>query len=124
MEKKIARINWSRGQYSDVYRSTIVNPSPLKQGQKIQVLWCKTKKEYTAVVACFLMEELPDIPTISQDELPPRQARVKRKLVSVYSIRNPHDLHLPVTVTNVPASLSFHIHKQIGKYYSAIGAIN
>ena len=51
MENKIARISWKRGQYSDVYRSTIIDPSPLKEGQKVKVVWGKTQKEYAAVVS-------------------------------------------------------------------------
>ena len=47
MDKKIARVIWSRGKYSNVYRSTIVDPSPLKEGQKVSVLWGKTKKEFS-----------------------------------------------------------------------------
>ena len=51
MEEKIARVNWKRGQYLDVFRSSIIDPSLLKEGQKVQVLWgTKTKKELTAVV--------------------------------------------------------------------------
>ena len=57
MENKIARISWKRGQYSDVYRSTIVDPSPLKEGQKVKVVWGKTRKEYATVVACYPLEE-------------------------------------------------------------------
>lgn len=37
MEKKIAHVNWSRGKCSDVYRTCIVDPSPLKQGQNVTV---------------------------------------------------------------------------------------
>ena len=52
MEEKIARVNWKRGQYSDVFRSSIIDPSPLTEGQKVQVLWgTKTKKELTAIVS-------------------------------------------------------------------------
>ena len=81
MENKIARISWKRGQYLDVYRCTIIDPSPLKEGQKIKVVWGKTRKEYTAVVACFpLEEEVQQTTAEGQNDLPPRQARAKRKL--------------------------------------------
>ena len=80
MEKKVARINWSRGKYSDVYRSTIVNPSPLRPGQKVKVLWGKTKKEHLAVFESYSIVEEQQTST-SQEELPQRRARAKRKLV-------------------------------------------
>ena len=57
MENKIARVSWKRGQYSDVYRSTIIDPSPLREGQKVKVVWGKTRKEYAAVVACYPLKE-------------------------------------------------------------------
>lgn len=82
MEGKIARISWSRGKYSDVFRSTIVDPSPLKHGQTVKVLWGKTKKELSAVVTCYPVQEETENPeTIT--ELAPRRARAKRKLVSI-----------------------------------------
>ena len=88
MENKIARISWKRGQYSGVYRSTIVDPSPLKEGQKVKVVWGKTRKEYAAVVACYpLEEEVQQTSTEEQSNLPPRQARAKRKLVSICLVK-------------------------------------
>ena len=88
MENKIARISWKRGQYSDVYRSTIVDPSPLKEGQKVKVVWGKTRKEYAAVVACYpLEEEVQQTSTEEQSSLPPRRARAKRKLVSIWLVK-------------------------------------
>lgn len=80
MEKKIARINWSRGQYSDVYHSAIIDPSPLKPGQSIKVVWGKTRKEYTAVIESYPINGEKETHA-SQDDLPPRRARAKRKLV-------------------------------------------
>ena len=78
----MARISWSRGKYSDVFRSTIVDPSPLKHGQKVKVLWGKTKKEFSAVVTCYPVQDETENPdTIT--ELGPRRARAKRKLVSI-----------------------------------------
>lgn len=82
MEKKIARINWSRGQYSDVYRSAIIDPSPLKPGQSVRVVWGKTRKEYKAVVESYPVNGEKETQA-SQDDLPPRRARAKRKLVSI-----------------------------------------
>ena len=88
MENKTARISWKRGQYSDVYRSTIVDPSPLKEGQKVKVVWGKTRKEYAAVVACYpLEEEVQQTSSEEQSNLPPRWARAKRKLVSVCLVK-------------------------------------
>ena len=90
MENKIARISWKRGQYSDVYRSTIIDPSPLKEGQKVKVVWGKTQKEYAAVVACYPLEqEVQQTSTEKQSDLPPRPARTKRKLVSIYLVKTP-----------------------------------
>lgn len=81
MEEKIARVNWKRGQYSDVFRSSIIDPSPLKEGQKVQVLWgTKTKKELTAIVSVYPVVEKEDATT--EDVLPSRRTKAKRKLVS------------------------------------------
>ena len=88
MENKIARISWKCGQYLDVYRSTIVDPSPLKEGQKVQVVWGKTRKEYAAVVACYpLEEEVQQTSTEEQTNLLPRRARAKRKLLSICLVK-------------------------------------
>ena len=87
MDKKIARVNWSRGQYSEVYRSAIIDPSPLKKGQKVKVIWGKTRKEYSAVVACYPVKEVKETQA-SENVLPPRRERAKRKLVSIsWSLR-------------------------------------
>ena len=80
MEEKIARINWKRGQYSDVFRSSIIDPSPLKEGQKVKVLWgTKTKKELTAVVRVYPVVEKEA--TLSEDVMPSRRMKAKRKLI-------------------------------------------
>ena len=71
MDKKIVRVNWSRGQYSEVYRSAVIDPSPLKQGQNVKVIWGKTKKEHSAVVACYPVEEVTETQA-SEIVLPPR----------------------------------------------------
>ena len=71
MEGKIARISWSHGKYSDVFRCSIVDPSPLRHGQKVKVLWGKTKKEFSAIVTCYpVLEETENPETIT--ELRPR----------------------------------------------------
>lgn len=82
MENKLARVNWSRGQYSDVFRSAIIDPSPIKLGQKVKVIWGKTKKEYTAVISCYPVQKETPQPPQSENVLAPRKARTKRKLVS------------------------------------------
>ena len=89
MERKIARVNWSRGKYSDVFRSCIVDQSPLKQGQQIKVLWGKTKREYSAVIECYPFEESQQ-PLHAQETLASRRAKAKRKLVSIYLTAKPH----------------------------------
>ena len=80
MEEKIACVNWKRGQYSDVFRSSILDPSLWKEGQKVQVLWgTKTEKELPAVVSVYPVVEKEDAII---DVLPSRRTKVKRKLVS------------------------------------------
>ena len=81
MAQKVARFNWNRGQYSDVFRSVIIDPSPLKQVQKVTVIWGKTRKEYRAVVGCYPFKQ--GVQSGNQEsELAPRRAKAKRKLVS------------------------------------------
>ena len=76
------RVNWSHGQYSDVFRSGIIDPSLLQQGQKVKVIWGKSPKEYTAVIDCYLLE--PAVQCGNQEsKLAARKAKAKRKLVSV-----------------------------------------
>ena len=80
MSKQIARVNWSRGSYSDVFRTAIIDPSLIKQGQKVRVVWGKIKKEYTAVLSCYPVNDEKEPDSSSKDEQQPRRA--KRKLVS------------------------------------------
>ena len=80
--EKVAQIKWGRGKFSEVFRSTIINPSPIKPGQKVQIIWGETKKEYTAVVECYPVEKNGSQPVEVETELPQRRARTKRKLVS------------------------------------------
>jgi len=82
MSKQIVRVNWSRGRYSDVFRTAIVDPSPIKQGQKVRVIWGKTKKEYTAVLSCYPVDDENEPESSSKDDQQPH--RVKRKLASLY----------------------------------------
>lgn len=53
MENNVTTIIWKREQHSDIYRSTIINSSPLKEGQKVKVIPGKTRKEHMAVVDCY-----------------------------------------------------------------------
>ena len=69
MAKQIARVNWGRGKYSDVFRSTIVDESPLKPGQKVQVIWGKGHKEYSATITCY--PQLPE--SVEDDPVQPDQ---------------------------------------------------
>ena len=88
MQIKIVRINWSHGQYSDVFRLTVIDPSPLKQEQKVKVLWGKTKKEFTTTVGCYPTDEPVQETQVSQRDLPPHRARTNQKLVFFFiSIR-------------------------------------
>lgn len=112
MDKQIARVNWSRGQFSDVFCSSIINPSPLKPGQKVQVIWGKTRKEYSATISCYpLVEELDDLQP-RQDDLQPRKAKAKRKLVNIllcfvicFIISLSELIHIPVAPKkSVPSS--------------------
>ena len=82
---QIAHINWKRGQNSDVFRSAIVDPCPLKEGQKVHVIWGKGKKEYSATISCYpLIGEEPS----DNGQPQPRQAKAKRKIVSICYFRN------------------------------------
>jgi len=83
MEKKVAHVIWSRGKYSNVYHSTIADASPLKEGQKVSVVWGKTKKEFSAVVECYPVQPVSREPS-SQESLAPRKAKAKRRLVRIY----------------------------------------
>ena len=77
-----ARVNWRKGSYSDVFRTAIIEPSPLKEGQRVRVIWGKTKKEYSAVLETYpLVAERTSIS--EESSLWSRQARAKRKLVSL-----------------------------------------
>lgn len=78
---QIARVNWNHGQYSDVFRSAIVDTSPLKEGQKVRVIWGKGKKEYSATIRCYHVVEEPAQENTESD-LQPHQAKAKRQLVS------------------------------------------
>lgn len=80
--EKVAQIKWGCGKFSEVFRPTIINPSPIKPGQKVQIIWEETKKEYTAVVECYPEEKNGLQPVEVETELPQRRARTKRKLVS------------------------------------------
>ena len=51
--QKLAQVKWGRGKFSEVFRSTIIDLSPIKVGQKVKVLWGETRKEYAAVVECY-----------------------------------------------------------------------
>ena len=84
MENNVTTIIWKREQHSDIYRSTIINSSLLREGQKIKVIPGKTRKEHMAVVDCYpLKVEVQQ--TFTRSELLPRQTRAKRKLLSVRS---------------------------------------
>ena len=80
--EKVAQVKWGCGKFSEVFQSTIINPSPIKPGQKVQIIWRETKKEYTAVVECYPVEKNGSQPVDVETELPQRRARTKRKLVS------------------------------------------
>ena len=71
MENKVARNTCKRGQYSDVYHSTIIDPYPLKKGQKVKVILGKTRKEYSAVVACYPLQEKVQETSAEQNDLSP-----------------------------------------------------
>ena len=83
VEEKIAQVKWSGSKYSEVSRSDIIEPSPIRPGQKVTVIWGKQKKKHTAIVECYPVEPNDSQPTELQDNLPLRRA--KRKLVS-YSL--------------------------------------
>lgn len=81
MSKQVARVTWSRGCYSDVFWTAIVDPSPIKEGQQVRVIWGKRRKEFSAVLTSYpLVEE--QTPAPKEAAFQPRQAKAKRKLVS------------------------------------------
>lgn len=80
--EKLAQIQWGRGKFSEVFRSSIIDPSPIKPGQKVKVIWGETRKEYAAVIKCYPVEQHDSEPLEVETELPQRRARAKRKLVS------------------------------------------
>lgn len=82
VEEKTVQVKWSRNQYSEVSRSDIIEPSPIRPGQKVTVIWGKQKKEHTAVVDCYPVEPIDSQLTEPQDDQQLPRARVKRKLVS------------------------------------------
>ena len=81
--EKIACVLWSHGKYSNAYRSTIVDSSPLKEGLKVSVLWAKMKKEFSAVVECYPVQPASREPP-SQESLVPCKAKAKCRLVRIY----------------------------------------
>lgn len=80
--EKLAEIKWGRGKFSEVFQLPIINLSPIKPGQKVQVIWGESKKEYTAVVECYPVEQNVSQPEEVETEMPRCKARTKRKLVS------------------------------------------
>ena len=79
MEEKLVRVNWKRGQYSDIDRSDVIDPSPLKAGQKVKVIWGDSGKEYTATIDRYPV--LTDRPHQKTPDAR-RNSKAKRKLVS------------------------------------------
>ena len=73
---EVAIIIWKRGQYSDVYRSTLINPSLLREGQKVKLIRGKTD------VDCYPLEREVQ-QTFTESDLPTRPVRAKRKLVGI-----------------------------------------
>ena len=69
MNKQIARVTWSQGCYSDIFRTAIVEPLPIKEGQRVCVIWGKSKKEYLAVFTCYPLVEEQASPPV-QEALP------------------------------------------------------
>ena len=46
MSKQVARVTWSRSCYSDVFWTAIVDPSPIKEGHRVPVIWGKRRKDF------------------------------------------------------------------------------
>ena len=81
--EKLAQVKWGRGKFSEVFRSTIIDPSPIKADQKVKVFWGETRKEYAAVVECYpIAKTRVSKPTEKDTELPQCRAKAKRKPVS------------------------------------------
>ena len=56
IEEKLVQVKWSRSQYSEVSRSDIADPSPVRPGQKVTVMWGRQKKGHTPVVEYYPVE--------------------------------------------------------------------
>ena len=63
-----------------------MDPSPIKQGQKVRVIWGKGKKDYGATITCYPLIEEDESPAKAPSEKTknPTQARTKHKLVSTF----------------------------------------
>jgi len=83
MNRQIVRVTWNRGCYSDIFRTAIAEPSPIKEGQRVRVIWGKSKKEYSAVLTCYPLVEEP-APTPVQQALPQRRAKGQKKTGKLY----------------------------------------
>ena len=42
--EKLVQVKWGRGKFSEVFRSTIIDPSPIKADQKVKVFWGELEK--------------------------------------------------------------------------------
>ena len=58
-----------------MFHTAIIDPSPIKQGRKVQVVWGKTKKEYTAVLSCYPVNDEKEPDSSPKDEQQPRRAK-------------------------------------------------
>ena len=82
--EKTVQVKWSRNQYSEVSRSDIIKPSPIRPGQKVTVIWGAKKKEHTAIVDRYPLKPTDTLQTEPQGDPQLGRARAKRKLVGNY----------------------------------------
>ena len=77
-----AQVNWRKGSYSDVFRTAIIEPSPLKEGQQVRVIWGKNKIRILGSVRNLSVSRRTNS-HLRGIKLWSRQARAKQKLVSL-----------------------------------------
>ena len=78
MNKQIAQVTWSRGCYADIFRTAIVEPSPIKEGQQV----CYLGQVKKGIFSSLDLLPIRASPTPVQQALPQHQAKAKKKLVS------------------------------------------
>ena len=80
MNKQIAQVTWSRGCYADIFRTAIVEPSPIKEGQQV----CYLGQVKKGIFSSLDLLPIRASPTPVQQALPQHQAKAKKKTGKSY----------------------------------------